>query len=40
MDDGRWTMDDREWLDSRLALSSVVYRLWSVSDFDLTLGST
>jgi hypothetical protein len=23
-------MDDREWLDTRLALSSVVYRLWSI----------
>jgi hypothetical protein len=30
-------MDDREWLDSGLALSSVVYRLWSLSDFDFTL---
>jgi hypothetical protein len=30
-------MDDRDWLDSRLALSSVVYRLWSLSHFDLTL---
>jgi hypothetical protein len=36
---GRWTMDDGrwEWLDSGLALSSVVYRLWSLTDFELTL---
>jgi hypothetical protein len=30
-------MDDREWLDSGLALSSIVYRLWSLSHFELTL---